>query len=133
MLSIHYRTCNFCHYPPNPSDPRGIGYSRITGGVPHPKCKFSTFSSLRVFLPIKKCPKKPHDEETLLAKALEAYETQKLSSLRKAADHYRVSYSKLRGCKTGRTSLSDRPTTNNALNLNQENALISWVKFLNSC
>jgi hypothetical protein len=44
-----------------------------------------------------------------------------------------VSYSKLRGRKNGKTSLSDRPTTNNALNLNQENALISWIEVLNSC
>ncbi|KAJ5835855.1 hypothetical protein N7447_001881, partial [Penicillium robsamsonii] len=55
----------------------------------------------------------------------EAYEAQKFSSLRTAADHYRVSYSKLRGRKNknGRLSLSDRPTTNNALNSNQEKAL----------
>lgn len=30
-------------------------------------------------------------------------------------------------------SLSDRPTTKNALNSNQENALISWFELLNSC
>jgi hypothetical protein len=78
-------------------------------------------------------PKKPRDEEDLLAKALHAYNTREFSSLRKAADHYRVSYSKLRGRKNGQTSLSDRPTTNNALNSNQENALISWIELLNSC
>jgi hypothetical protein len=33
----------------------------------------------------------------------------------------------------GQTSLSDRPTTNNALNSNQENALISWIEVLNPC
>jgi hypothetical protein len=44
-----------------------------------------------------------------------------------------VSYSKLRGRKNRRTSLSDRPTTNNALDSNQENALISWLELLNSC
>ena len=78
-------------------------------------------------------PKKARDEEDLLAKALDAYNTREFSSLRKAADHYRVSYSKLRGRKNGQTSLSDRPTTNNALNSNQENALISWIELLNSC
>ena len=78
-------------------------------------------------------PKKARDEEDLLAKALDDYNTQKFSSLRKAADYHRVSYSKLRGRKIGRTSLSDRPTTNNALNSNQENALISWIELLNSC
>jgi hypothetical protein len=78
-------------------------------------------------------PKKPRDEEDLLAKTLHAYTTREFSSLRKAADHYRVSYSKLRGRKNGQTSLSDRPTTNNALNLNQEKALISWIELLNSC
>jgi hypothetical protein len=63
-----------------------------------------------------KMPKKARNEEDLLAKALHAYTTREFSSLRKAADHYRVSYSKLRGRKNGQTSLSDRPTTNNALN-----------------
>jgi hypothetical protein len=79
-----------------------------------------------------KMPKKAYDEESLLAKALDAYDSQEFSSLRKAADHYRVSYSKLRGRKNGRTSLSDRPTTNNALNSNQEKALINWIEMLNS-
>jgi hypothetical protein len=79
-----------------------------------------------------KMPKKAYDEEGLLAKALDAYDSQEFSSLRKAADHYRVSYSKLRGRKNGRTSLSDRPTTNNALNSNQEKALINWIEMLNS-
>jgi hypothetical protein len=78
-------------------------------------------------------PKKPRDEEDMLAKALHAYDAREFSSLRKAADHYRVSYSKLRGRKNGRPSLSDRPTTNNALDSNQENALISWIEVLNSC
>jgi hypothetical protein len=62
-----------------------------------------------------KMPKNAHDEEALLAKVLDTYDSQELSSLRKAVDHYRVSYSNLRGRKNGRTSLSDRPTTNNAL------------------
>jgi hypothetical protein len=93
---------------------------------------FLLFQVYAYFYPPKNA-KKALDEEALLAKALEAYETQKLSSLRKAAGHYRVSYSKLRGRKNGRTSLSDRPTTNNALNSNQENALISWIELLNSC
>jgi hypothetical protein len=81
------------------------------------------FNFTRIFTH-QKMPKKAHDEEALLAKALDAYESQEFSSLRKAADHYRVSYSKLRGRKNGKTSVSD-PTTNNALNLNQENVLIS--------
>jgi hypothetical protein len=61
-------------------------------------------------------PKKARDEEGLLAKALHAYNSQEFSSLRKAADYYRVSYSKLRGRKNGLLPLSDRPTHNNALN-----------------
>jgi hypothetical protein len=80
-----------------------------------------------------KMPKKRSDEEDLLAKALHAYNTREFSSLRKAADHYRVSYSKLRGRKKGRLGLSGRPTTNNALNSKQEDALISWIELLNSC
>jgi hypothetical protein len=62
-----------------------------------------------------KMPKKAHDDEALLAKVLDTYDSQEFSSLRKAVDHYRVSYSNLRGRKNRRTSLSDRPTTNNAL------------------
>jgi hypothetical protein len=69
----------------------------------------------------------------LLAKALHAYNTREFSSLRKAADHYLVSYSKLRGRKNGLPSLSDRPTHNNALNSKQEEALISWIELLNAC
>jgi hypothetical protein len=46
-------------------------------------------------------PKKRQNEEELLAQALYAYNTREFSSLRKAADHYRVSYSKLRGRKNG--------------------------------
>jgi hypothetical protein len=61
-------------------------------------------------------PKKAPNEEEMLAKALHAYNTREFSSLRKAADHYRVSYSKLRGCKIGRTPFSGRPTYNNVLN-----------------
>jgi hypothetical protein len=76
-------------------------------------------------------PKKRSDEEDLLAKVY-AYNTREFSSLRKAADHYRVSYSKLRGRKKGRPALSGRPTTNNALNSKQEDALISWIELLNS-
>jgi hypothetical protein len=68
-------------------------------------------------------PKKARDKEGLVAKALDAYNSQEFSSLRKAADHYPVYYSKLRGRKNGQTSLSDRPTTNNALNSNQGKAL----------
>jgi hypothetical protein len=78
-------------------------------------------------------PKKRQNEEDLLAKALHAYNTREFSSLRKAADHYRVSYSKLRGRKNGRPALSGRPTTNNALNSKQEDALISWIELLNNC
>jgi hypothetical protein len=57
-------------------------------------------------------PKKARNEEAILAEALDAYNQQKFSSIRKAADHYRVSYAKLRGRKNGQTSLSGRPTTN---------------------
>jgi hypothetical protein len=78
-------------------------------------------------------PKKAINEEALLATALDAYNTQKFSSLRKAADHYRVPYSKLRGRKNGQTSRSSRPTHNNALNSKQEDALISWIELLNNC
>jgi hypothetical protein len=78
-------------------------------------------------------PKKAINEEALLATALDAYNAQKFSSLRKAADHYRVSYSKLRGRKNGRPALSGRPTNNNVLNLKQEDALISWIELLNNC
>lgn len=46
-------------------------------------------------------PKKAIDKEALLATTLDAHNTQKFSSLRKAADYYRVSYSKLRGRKNG--------------------------------
>ena len=44
-------------------------------------------------------PKKARDKEGLLAKALDAYNSSEFSSLRKAADYYRLSYSKLRGRK----------------------------------
>ena len=43
-----------------------------------------------------------------------------------------MSYSKLRGSQNGWTSLSNRPTTNNALDSKQENALINWIEVLNS-
>jgi hypothetical protein len=44
-------------------------------------------------------PKKAINKEALLDTILDAYYTQKFLSLRKVADYYRVSYSKLRGRK----------------------------------
>jgi hypothetical protein len=61
-------------------------------------------------------PKKAPNKEEMLAKALDAYNTREFLSLRKAIDYYRVSYSKLRGRKIGRTPFSGRPTYNNILN-----------------
>jgi hypothetical protein len=61
-------------------------------------------------------PEKAQNEEDILDEALEAYNKQNFSSLRKAADHYRVSYAKLRGRRNGQTSLFGRQSTNHALN-----------------
>jgi hypothetical protein len=95
--------------------------------------QISSFFNFTSIFSHQNMPKKAPNEEALLADALDAYNKQEFSSLRKAADHYRVSYSKLRGRKNGRTPLSDRPTPNHALNSNQEKALISWIELLNSC
>ncbi|KAJ5544036.1 hypothetical protein N7494_005315 [Penicillium frequentans] len=70
-------------------------------------------------------PQKAPNEEDLLRIALAAYNDKKFSSLRKAADHYHVSYSNLRGRKNGLQSLSDRPSHNKAVNADQEKALLS--------
>jgi hypothetical protein len=82
------------------------------------KMQISYFFNFTRISAHQKMTKKAYDEEGLLAKVLDAYKSQEFSSLRKAADHYRVSYSKLRGRKNGRIALSDRPTTNNALKSN---------------
>ena len=80
--------------------------------------QISYFSNFTRISTHQKIPKKAYDEEALLAKVLEAYNSREFLSLRKATDYYRVSYSKLRGRKNGKISLSNRPTTNNILNSN---------------
>jgi hypothetical protein len=80
--------------------------------------QISSFFNFTSIFSHQNMPKKAPNEEALLADALDAYNKQEFSSLRKAADYYRMSYSKLCSRKNGRTPPSDRPTPNHALNSN---------------
>ncbi|KAJ5849379.1 hypothetical protein N7534_008068 [Penicillium rubens] len=77
-------------------------------------------------------PKKAKNSEDEIQKAVQAYHARKKPKIAPLAREFSVSYSQLYARIHGRGTHSDRTDRTKALNPNQETALISWVKLLDS-